>query len=91
MTDVPEPSVVDASDPPPGGPAGAGVAALTRHQDKTTGARIVVKKLGKAYIHGGKALPILWDIDMELDRGDMVAVVGASGVGKSTFLQILGT
>jgi lipoprotein-releasing system ATP-binding protein len=51
----------------------------------------VVQKLGKSYVHGGKALPILVDIDMELQPGDMVAVVGASGVGKSTFLQLLGT
>ncbi|HLL22651.1 MAG TPA: ABC transporter ATP-binding protein [Kofleriaceae bacterium] len=55
------------------------------------GARIEVKKLGKAYVHSGKALPVLWDIDLSLAPGDMVAVVGASGVGKSTFLQILGT
>ncbi len=55
------------------------------------GARIEVQKLAKSYLHGGKALPILWDIDLTLERGDMVAVVGASGVGKSTFLQILGT
>jgi lipoprotein-releasing system ATP-binding protein len=57
----------------------------------TRGARIEVRKLGKAYIHNGQALPILWDVDLSLDPGDMVAVVGASGVGKSTFLQILGT
>ena len=55
------------------------------------GARVEVKKLGKAYIHTGKALPVLWDVDLSLAPGDMVAVVGASGVGKSTFLQILGT
>jgi lipoprotein-releasing system ATP-binding protein len=55
------------------------------------GARIEVQRLGKSYLHGGKALPILWDIDMTLAPGDMVAVVGASGVGKSTFLQLLGT
>jgi lipoprotein-releasing system ATP-binding protein len=55
------------------------------------GARIEVTKLGKAYQHSGKALPILWDIDLSLAPGEMVAVVGASGVGKSTFLQILGT
>ncbi len=50
-----------------------------------------MKKLGKAYVHTGKALPVLWDVDLSLAPGDMVAVVGASGVGKSTFLQILGT
>ncbi|MBL0213676.1 MAG: ABC transporter ATP-binding protein [Myxococcales bacterium] len=55
------------------------------------GARIEVSRLAKSYIHTGKALPILWDIDLTLAPGDMVAVVGASGVGKSTFLQILGT
>ena len=55
------------------------------------GARIEVRKLGKSYIHNGQALPVLWDVDMTLEAGEMVAVVGASGVGKSTFLQILGT
>jgi lipoprotein-releasing system ATP-binding protein len=51
----------------------------------------VVSKLGKSYLHGGTALPILWDLDLTLDPGEMLAVIGASGVGKSTFLQLLGT
>ncbi|MBV8760830.1 MAG: ABC transporter ATP-binding protein [Deltaproteobacteria bacterium] len=55
------------------------------------GARIEVRKLGKAYIHNGKPLEVLSDVDLLLEPGDMVAIVGASGVGKSTFLQILGT
>jgi len=55
------------------------------------GARIEVRRLGKAYIHNGQPLPVLSDVDLVLEPGDMVAVVGASGVGKSTFLQILGT
>jgi len=55
------------------------------------GARIEVRRLGKAYIHNGKPLPVLEGVDLTLERGDMVAVVGASGVGKSTLLQILGT
>ncbi|HSD90392.1 MAG TPA: ABC transporter ATP-binding protein [Kofleriaceae bacterium] len=72
----PSPVVPDVPDPTP---------------IRRTGARIEVRKLGKAYLHSGKPLPILWDIDLSLAPGDMVAVVGASGVGKSTFLQILGT
>jgi lipoprotein-releasing system ATP-binding protein len=51
----------------------------------------VVEKLAKSYDHGGAALPILWDVDLTLQPGEMIAVVGASGIGKSTFLQILGT
>jgi lipoprotein-releasing system ATP-binding protein len=55
------------------------------------GARIEVRKLGKAYIHNGQPLEVLADVDLMLSPGDMVAIVGASGVGKSTLLQILGT
>lgn len=55
------------------------------------GARVEVRKLGKAYIHNGQPLPVLEGVDLSLSPGDMVAVVGASGVGKSTLLQILGT
>ncbi len=55
------------------------------------GARLEVKGLGKAYSHSGQSLHVLTDVDLVLDAGDMVAVVGASGVGKSTLLQLLGT
>ncbi len=72
----------------PASSSSSGSAATPLRQ---RGARVEVKKLGKAYIHTGKALPVLWDVDLSLAPGDMVAVVGASGVGKSTFLQILGT
>ncbi len=72
-------------------PAAAAAARPSAGLRGGRGARIEVKKLGKAYIHNGQALPVLWDVDLLLSPGDMVAVVGASGVGKSTFLQILGT
>jgi lipoprotein-releasing system ATP-binding protein len=94
VTDAAEPSGVEAPLHSPGArPSerpGTGPGALEQPAHRR-GAHIIVEKLGKSYVHGGKALPILVDIDMELQRGDMVAVVGASGVGKSTFLQLLGT
>jgi lipoprotein-releasing system ATP-binding protein len=42
-------------------------------------------------MHNGQVLKVLTDVNLELEPGEMVAVVGASGVGKSTFLQLLGT
>ncbi len=52
---------------------------------------MAISNLSKTYHHGGVYLPVLANLSLTLERGDMAAVVGASGVGKSTFLQILGT
>lgn len=47
--------------------------------------------LSKSYRHHGQTLRVLWDVNLSLQAGEMVAIVGSSGVGKSTFLQVLGT
>jgi len=39
---------------------------------------------------GPEALHVLDGIDLTIQRGEMLAIVGASGVGKSTFLHIVG-
>jgi len=44
----------------------------------------------KGYPVGGASLTVLRDLDLSVDAGEMVAVVGASGVGKSTLLHVLG-
>jgi len=75
-----------------GGPrAAAAGPELTPLRGRGRGAHVEVVRLCKDYLHGGQRLSVLRDLDLDLPAGDMVAVVGASGVGKSTFLQILGT
>jgi lipoprotein-releasing system ATP-binding protein len=44
----------------------------------------------KNYVVGGRSLIVLRELDLAVERGEMVAIVGASGVGKTTLLHILG-
>jgi lipoprotein-releasing system ATP-binding protein len=47
--------------------------------------------LRKSFTTPAGELPVLKGIDITIEEGEMVAVVGASGVGKSTLLHIMGT
>jgi len=51
---------------------------------------IEVSGVTKSYPVGGARLTVLKGLDLTLERGEMVAIVGASGVGKSTLLHIMG-
>src|SRR5262245_1019000 len=44
----------------------------------------------KSYLAGGKRLTVLRDLELVVEAGEMVAIMGASGVGKSTLLHVLG-
>lgn len=50
-----------------------------------------LKNIVKGFSIGEDHFNILSDLDFEIDKGDSVAVVGTSGIGKSTLLHLLGT
>jgi lipoprotein-releasing system ATP-binding protein len=52
---------------------------------------IKARKLRKSFMHGGSCIDILKGVDLDLNQGETISIVGASGIGKSTFLHILGT
>ena len=51
---------------------------------------IEVSGVSKSYEMGGSRVAVLRDLEVTVERGQMVAIVGASGVGKSTLLHVLG-
>ena len=49
-----------------------------------------VQGLNKVYQLGAQRIHVLRDLELRVAFGEMVAIVGASGVGKSTLLHLLG-
>lgn len=52
---------------------------------------IRVRDLKKSFQNGGVSIDVLQGVNLDLGIGETVAIVGASGIGKSTLLHILGT
>jgi lipoprotein-releasing system ATP-binding protein len=51
---------------------------------------VTVRGLNKSYVVGSQRIHVLRDLDLDVPAGEMLAIVGASGVGKSTLLHLLG-
>jgi lipoprotein-releasing system ATP-binding protein len=59
--------------------------------DAARPALIEARRLVKGYRTAAGYVPVLQELDLAVPAGEMLAVVGASGVGKSTLLHVLGT
>jgi lipoprotein-releasing system ATP-binding protein len=55
-----------------------------------TTALITCTKITKTFVDGKLQTPVLHGIDLHINVGEQVAIVGSSGSGKSTLLSILG-
>jgi lipoprotein-releasing system ATP-binding protein len=53
--------------------------------------QLTCRGLFKSYRKGALGIPVLQGIDLEVRRGEFLAIVGPSGCGKSTLLHLLGT
>lgn len=51
---------------------------------------IEIKNICKTYNLGGEEVKALDNVSLEINEGDLIAVVGPSGSGKSTFMNIVG-
>ena len=54
-------------------------------------ALVEVRNLFKSYFLHGKRIDVLRGVSLDIEQGELVSLVGASGSGKSTFLHVLGT
>jgi putative ABC transport system ATP-binding protein len=63
--------------------------AAVSHQTAAT-PQIVARDLVKTYRLGGSVIGALQGISVEVSRGEYLAVTGASGSGKSTFMNLIG-
>ena len=51
---------------------------------------IHTEHLSKVYGSGDQTVHALDDVNIDIDKGDFVAIIGASGSGKSTFMNMIG-
>lgn len=66
------------------------VNSMHRDGKSISGHFLSVRDLFKSYENTGTTIDVLKGVNMDLGAGETLAIVGASGIGKSTLLHILG-
>jgi lipoprotein-releasing system ATP-binding protein len=62
-----------------------------KYQDQASEPLIKTRDLTKSFVSNGNRVEVLSGVDLEIFPGESLAIIGASGVGKSTLLHIIGT
>lgn len=66
--------------------------AMSEVESTNTNPTLVeIRDLERSFETGGGSVDVLKGLNLDIAEGDRIAIVGQSGVGKSTFLHILGT
>ena len=52
--------------------------------------KLIIHDVNKSFIVNGQSVDVLKDINLEIEEGEFVVILGQSGAGKSTVLNILG-
>jgi putative ABC transport system ATP-binding protein len=51
---------------------------------------VTIRGVTKSYRRGGETIEVLHEVDLDIPRGDFVALMGPSGSGKTTLLNLIG-
>ena len=66
------------------------VNSMNSYEKSLSDRFLSVRNLFKSYENSGAVIDILKGVNIDLNAGETLAIVGASGIGKSTLLHILG-
>src|SRR3984885_8144435 len=51
---------------------------------------VEIRKLSKVYVRGREKIEVLHHVDLDIEKGDFLALMGPSGSGKTTLLNLIG-
>jgi putative ABC transport system ATP-binding protein len=63
---------------------------MTPSKEHVMTALVNLKGVSKTYVRGKQAVPVLQALDLDIDKGDFLALMGPSGSGKTTLLNLIG-